>query len=59
MFSQKKTANSPEAIQALFATLPNGRIGAMETGTNAVAMLSAQNCVKGKKDTPFTRRYYR
>ena len=38
VFSQKKTANSPEAIQALFATLPDRRMGAMETGTNALAM---------------------
>jgi transposase len=35
---EKKTANYPEAIQALFAKLPDGRMGAMETGTNAVAM---------------------
>ena len=38
MYRQKKTANTPEAIRALFATLPAPRMGAMETGTNAIAM---------------------
>lgn len=38
VFNVKKTSNSPEAIQAVFATLPAGRRGAMEAGTNAVAM---------------------
>lgn len=38
MFRYKKTANTPDAIQALFASLPTPRFGAMETGTNALAM---------------------
>ena len=38
MFRQKKTANTPDAVAALFATLPAPRPGVMETGTNAVAM---------------------
>jgi transposase len=38
LYYQKKTANTPDAIRALFATLPGPRVGAMETGTNAVAM---------------------
>lgn len=38
LYRQKKTANTPEAIQALFATLPMPRQGVMETGTNAVVM---------------------
>jgi transposase len=38
MFSEKKIANSPEAIEALFATLPKDRMGVMETGTNALSM---------------------
>lgn len=39
------------------------RYGALTKAGNAylryVAVLFAQNCVKGKKDTPFKRRYYR
>ena len=38
MYYTKKTANTPEAVATLFATLPEPRMGAMETGTNAVAM---------------------
>lgn len=38
MYHQKKTANTLEAIHALFATLPGPRLGAMETSTNAIAM---------------------
>ena len=38
VFNQKKTANTPAAIAALFAPLPTPRYGAMETGTNAVAI---------------------
>ncbi|OPZ87734.1 MAG: Transposase IS116/IS110/IS902 family protein [bacterium ADurb.Bin429] len=38
IFSKKKTANTPDAMRAAFASLPAPRIGALETGTNAVAM---------------------
>lgn len=38
MFSHTKTANTPDAIRTLFAGLPESKVGAMETGTNALAM---------------------
>lgn len=38
VFRRPKTDNTPAAIQSWFAELPAPRCGAMETGTNAVAM---------------------
>jgi transposase len=38
LFQRRKTENTPAAMAALFADLPSPRCGAMESGTNAVAM---------------------
>ena len=38
MFEQRKTNNDEESVRELFSRLPGPRCGAMEAGTNAVAM---------------------
>lgn len=38
LYRQKKIANTPDAMRALFESLPTPRMGVMETGTNSVAM---------------------